>query len=161
MRPCDAWIFAADSCLRRMSPYLTPKDIFQAACDELGRYFERDGLRYVRSRPRLEQQRGDLVLVMSLWSSRSNMAGQHVALEVVSTVRARRLARWSKQTGEGRPAHNFSVDTKNPTPGTYDNYFDVWGVTPASFVVLAEKIRDVCWTPMACIEADGSIPETL
>jgi len=135
----------------------TPKEIFQAACDELGRYFAPDGLRYFGSRPRLEQKRGDLTLTMAMWSSRFNIPGEQVALEVVSTVSSRRLAKWIKQSGVGRNNAIFSVDTHDPTTGKYEKYFNVFN-TAAGFVEMAERIRTVCWAPMDCIGADGSVP---
>jgi hypothetical protein len=147
--------------LQRMSPHAAPKDIFQAVCDELGRYYARDGLRHVRSRPRLEQKRGELTLVMAMWSSRHNISGVQVALEVVSTVHSAELKKWIKKTGIGRNDAVFDVDTKDPETGHYRKYFEVWGITPATFIELAEEIRTWCWEPMAAIKPDGTVPDPL
>jgi len=153
------WTFESPI-LQRMSPHAAPKDIFQAACDELGRYFARDGLRYVRSRPRLEHKRGDFTLTMALWSSRSNLAGESIALEVVSAVCSTALKKWIKTTGVGRNDGLFTVDTKDPETGKYRKYVDVWGITPATFPDLAEEIRAWCWAPMAALGA-GEVPDPL
>ncbi len=143
-----------------MSPHAAPKDIFQAVCDELGRYYARDGLRYVRSRPRLELRRGEFTLEMGLWSSRSNMPGQSVALEVVSTVHSTELKKWIKRTGVGRNDAVFTVDTKDPETSRYRKYFDVWGLTSARFIELAEEIRTWCWAPMSAL-GGGEVPDPL
>ncbi|MEV5709019.1 hypothetical protein [Actinoallomurus sp. NPDC052274] len=152
-----SWYFADDSPLRALSSRTLPKIVFNAVCDELGRYFAPDGLRYVRSRPRVEQRCGDLVLTLSMWSSRSNVGGEHVALEVVSHVDSRALAKWVKATGIGGGKALFTVDTRNARTGRYEKYFNVAAVTPASFVDLAETIRRVCWEPMTCITAEGTL----
>jgi hypothetical protein len=144
-----------------MSPHSAPKDIFQAACDELGRYFARDGMRYVRSRPRLEHKRGELALVMAMWSSRRNMPGEAVALEVVSTVYSSALKKWIKQTGVGRNNAVFSVDTHDAETGRYRKHFDVWSITPATFIEVAEEIRTWCWAPMAALGPAGEVPDPL
>ncbi len=146
--------------LQRMSPDAAPRDIFQAVCDELGRYFAHDGMRYVRSRPRLELRRGDFTLVMGMWSSRSNISREAVAIEVVSTVHSAELKKWIKRTGVGRNDAVFSVDTKDPETGRYRKYFDAWGITPATFIELAEDIRTWCWEPISTLGPD-EMPDPL
>jgi hypothetical protein len=155
------WDFADDSPLRALSAHTPPKVVFGAVCEELGRYFAPDGLRYVRSRPRLEQRRGDLTLAMAMWSSRSNIVGEQVALEVVSQVASAALRKWVTTTGIGRGNVLFTVDTRNAATGRYEKYFDIARVTPTSFVDIAEAIRRVCWEPMACITAEGAVPPEL
>jgi hypothetical protein len=153
------WTFESPI-LQRMSPHAAPKDIFQAACDELGRYFAGDGLRYVRSRPRLERKCGELTLVMAMWSSRNNTAGEAIGLEVVSVVRSTELKKWIERTGIGRNDAVFSVDTQDPETKRFHKYFDVWGMTPATFVEMAEAIRTWSWAPMSALES-GEVPDPL
>jgi hypothetical protein len=130
------WTFESPI-LQRMSPHFAP-----------------EGLRYVRSRPRLERARGDLTPTMAMWSSHSNMPGESVALEVISTVYSAKLAKWIRQTGVGRNNAVWTVDTKHPETGRFQRNHNVWGLTPATFVELAEKIRTWSWTPMAALETD-------
>jgi hypothetical protein len=107
------------------------------------------------------QKRGDLVLEMAMWSSRSNMAGQAVALEIVSTVSSTALAKWIEKTGIGRNGAVFSVDTRDPATKRYRKYFDVWAITPAQFVALAEEVRAWCWAPMAALGPAGEVSDPL
>ncbi|WP_249645469.1 hypothetical protein [Nocardia sputi] len=156
-----SWTFADDSPLRILSPHTAPKIVFHAVCDELARYFAPEGIRYLRSRPRMEQRRGDLTLEMAMWSSRSNVAGQQVGLEVVSHISSQALAKWIKATGIGRNNALFTVDTRKASSGVHQKYFDIAAVNPESFVGIAETIRRVCWEPMTCVTAEGTLPAEL
>jgi hypothetical protein len=115
-----SWSFSKESILNRLSPYTEPKAVFHAVCDELARFFHPDGWTYRRARPTLTQARGDLQCEIAFWSSRSNMAGQQVAVEVVAHVRYKKLKKWIAQHGVGRNDAIATVKFLNPETGKYE-----------------------------------------
>ncbi len=59
-------------------------DIFQAVCDEIGKYYaQKEGFKYARSRPKIMLKNKDFKLEIAFWSSRSNIAGNYVNLEII------------------------------------------------------------------------------
>lgn len=77
------WEFPEDSILKNYSPHTPSQNIFQATCDELGKYFSKHGFRYAKSGPHLTGVFGDLKAKLAFWSSRSNTSGRHITLEIV------------------------------------------------------------------------------
>ncbi len=59
-----------------------PAEIFQAFCDELGKHYQKKGMKYFRSGPRivLDTKRNKIVLTFN--SSRSNTPGRSVMIEL-------------------------------------------------------------------------------
>lgn len=70
-----------------MSERTQPKDIFDAVCHEVGRFFEKqDGFKPTK---RKVKWRGNHIRCeLAFWSSHSNMAGGYVCFEIVTTVYA-------------------------------------------------------------------------
>src|SRR5262249_17748612 len=116
----ESWTFASNSILNRLGPYSAPKEVFHAVCDELALFFAPEGWKYRRSRPELTRPRGALDCVMAFWSSRSNMPGQQVALEVVAHIRCKQLKKWIAEHGVGRNDAIAMVDFYDPITKTYE-----------------------------------------
>jgi hypothetical protein len=75
------------------------KDIFQAVCDELGRHYEKIGLKYSRSRPKIVYKDKEIKLEICFWSSASNTPGEYVNLEILPNFYSIDLAKKSKTRG--------------------------------------------------------------
>jgi hypothetical protein len=66
------------------SKYTPCNDIFQAVCDEIGKYYvAQHGFTYARSRPKITIKNKDFKLEIAFWSSRSNIPGDYVNLEII------------------------------------------------------------------------------
>lgn len=88
MSDLKSWTWAENSVLYENSPYVPPREIFQAACDELGRFFTQSGAKYTRSNRKIKFDLGAVRLEAAFWSSHSNIAGEWVNLEIVSSIYA-------------------------------------------------------------------------
>jgi hypothetical protein len=65
-------------------------DIFQAACDEIGAYYVREkGFKYTPSRPKLVLQKGDIKLEIAFFSTRTNVQGKWVTLQIMPQIFAK------------------------------------------------------------------------
>lgn len=82
------WKWEEGSVLYSDSPYTPPKEIFQAVCNELGRYYSQNGAKYTKSNRKIKWNLGLIRLEVAFWSSCSNTAGEWVNLEIVSNVYA-------------------------------------------------------------------------
>lgn len=82
------WTWSADSVLNSISPHTPPCDIFQAVCDELGRYFSQYGAKYTRSSHKIKRQFDKVRCEFGFRSSHSNISGDWVNLEIVTSVYA-------------------------------------------------------------------------
>lgn len=82
------WKWAENSVLYNNSPYVPPKEIFQAVCDELGRYYSQSGAKYTKSNRKIKQKYEKVLCELGLWSSHGNIQGEWVNLEIVTTVYA-------------------------------------------------------------------------
>jgi hypothetical protein len=87
------WTWAKGSPLERQTAHTPCETIFRAVCDELAIYFEPSGAKYARSRPKLTFKRDSLKLEIGLWSSRSNIPGEYVNLEVIPSFTSLVLAK--------------------------------------------------------------------
>lgn len=74
-------------------------EIFQAVCDELGKYYIGKGFKYSRSRPKLTIEKGNIKLVIAFWSSRSNIPGEWVNFDILPNFYSIQLAKTSKIKG--------------------------------------------------------------
>lgn len=82
------WTWAENSVLYNKSPYVPPREIFQAVCDELGRYYSEKGAKYTKSNRKIKLKSEKVLCEFGLWSSHSNMAGEWVNLEIVTSFYA-------------------------------------------------------------------------
>lgn len=80
------WRWEEGSVLYSDSPYTPPKEIFQAVCNELGRYYSQNGVKYTKSNRKIKWNLGLIRFETTFWSSGSNTAGEWVNLEIVSNV---------------------------------------------------------------------------
>lgn len=111
MSDLSEWVWAENSVLYSESPYIPPREIFQAACDELGRYFTGLGAKYTKSNRKIKWNLGAVRLEAAFWSSHSNTAGEWVNLEIVSSIYAADKTNLDKKGyiyAEIRP-ENFNV----------------------------------------------------
>lgn len=65
-----------------------PREIFQAVCDELGKYFSERGAKYTRSNRKIKFTYEKIRCECVFWSSHSNTRGEWVNLEIVTSVYA-------------------------------------------------------------------------
>jgi hypothetical protein len=70
-----------ESILNRYNEYTPCGDIFQAFCNALGQYYERKGMKYSKSRPKIVFNESSIEIELTFNSSRSNMPGRYVAVE--------------------------------------------------------------------------------
>ena len=82
------WVWQESSILYNNSPYVPPRDIFQAVCDELGRYFSEKGAKYTKSNRKIKIKFEHLLCECGLWSSHGNIQGEWVNLEIVTNIYA-------------------------------------------------------------------------
>jgi hypothetical protein len=66
--------------------YTPCKTIFQAVCDEIGKYYEQKGFKYSASLPELVLKKDDFTIEIAFFSSRSNTPGQFVNLEIIPSI---------------------------------------------------------------------------
>lgn len=74
-------------------------ELFQAVCDEIGHHYTASGFKYSRSRPKISIKDRELKLDITFWSSRSNMPGNHVDLEILPNFYSLELATTGKAKG--------------------------------------------------------------
>jgi hypothetical protein len=103
--------------LLEYSKYTPCHEIFQALCDELGKYYEVKGFKYARSRPKLTIEKDNIKLVIAFWSSRSNTPGEWVNLEILPNFYSKQLAKTSDIKGflfghTGLFCHKFTDNPK-------------------------------------------------
>ena len=91
-----------------------PKEIFEAYCGELGKYYENQNFKYFKSRPRIEKQISDIVQTINFWSSRVNVKNEHVHLEILPHVKSKSLKKWIKTNEIGRNEFLFSLKIDYP-----------------------------------------------
>ena len=72
------------------------KDVFHAVTKEIARYYEDKGFRYTRSRPKITYKDEKLKIEISFWSSRGNISGEYVTLEIVPYFSATKLNKGHK-----------------------------------------------------------------
>ena len=128
MSNCNNWTWEENSVLNHMSKYTPPREIFQAVCNELGRYFTSRGAKYTKSRPKLKWKGSRLRCEMGFWSSHSNMAGEWVNLEIVTTVYA-----LDDQEMERKGILNY---------GPYPKNFNVYQIDRQLFAEIVQYIED-------------------
>lgn len=80
------WEWQKNSILYNMTPYTATRDIFQAVCNEIGRYYGSKELKYTKSKRILKWKGNKIRCEFGFWSSHSNIRGEWVNLETVTSV---------------------------------------------------------------------------
>ncbi|WP_426485928.1 hypothetical protein [Flavobacterium sp. 2] len=75
------------------------KEIFQAVCDELGKYYQPKGFKYSRSQKKLTLEKDDIKLEIAFWSTKSNTPGKSVSFEILPSFYSKELAKTSNING--------------------------------------------------------------
>ena len=79
------WKWDENSILNHISPYHPPKAIFDAVCFEINRYYSgRES--FIAYKRKVKWKGKYLYGEMAFWSSHSNMAGEWVCFEIISSV---------------------------------------------------------------------------
>lgn len=82
------WEWEEGSILYNCTPAISPKEIFQAVCNEVGRYYGERGMKYTKSNRKLKWQGEKLRCEFVFWSSHSNIRGEWVNFEIVISIYA-------------------------------------------------------------------------
>ncbi|WP_205510596.1 hypothetical protein [Longitalea arenae] len=123
-----------DSILTNQSDSTPPAEIFDAFCQAIGFYYQQKGYKYTKSRPKVKIESRDLFVEINFWSSRSNMAGSNVGLEILPYVGSKKLKKWIKTNKTGRNEYIYG-------PTKYDFRFqNIYGATVDFFLDLILKI---------------------
>lgn len=80
------WEWEEDSLLYSVTEYTATKDIFQAVCNEIGRYYHSKGMKYTKSNRKLKWKGNKVCCEFGFWTSHSNMRGKWVNLEIVTSI---------------------------------------------------------------------------
>lgn len=123
------WEWEENSVLYKTSPYTPPRDIFQAVCNELGRYFAQGGAKYTKSSRKIKWMFGAVRLETAFWSSHGNTAGEWVNLEIVTTIYAA-----DKSEMEKNGLLHFKIKPKN---------FNVYGLDVEKFSEIVDYISEI------------------
>lgn len=123
-----------DSILTNQSDTTPPAEIFDAFCQAIGFYYQQKGFKFTKRRPRVKLESKDLFVEINFWSSRKNMAGSSVGLEILPYVGSKKLKKWIKTHNVGRNEYIYG-------PKTYDFRFqNIYGATVDFFLDLILKI---------------------
>lgn len=76
------WKWAEGSVLYSYSSKTPCKDLYNAVCYELARYFKDKGFKHLKSKRRLIYQDEQIKLEIVLWTSSNNTRGDYVVLEI-------------------------------------------------------------------------------
>jgi hypothetical protein len=123
-----------NSILTNQSETTPPAEIFEEFCQAIGYYYQQKGYKYTKSRPKVKIESKDLFVEINFWSSRSNMAGSSVGLEILPYVGSKKLKKWIKTNKTGRNEYIYG-------PTKYDFRFqNIYGATVDFFLDLILKI---------------------
>lgn len=123
-----------DSILTNQSDTTPPAEIFEAFCQAVGYYYQQKGFKYTKTRPKVRLETKDLFIEINFWSSRNNMAGSSVGLEIIPYVGSKKLKRWIKSHATGRNEYLYA-------PTNYDFRFqNIYGATVDFFLDLILSI---------------------
>ena len=165
------WKFQENSILNSYNERTACKEIFQATCDEIGKYYETKGWKYTRSRPKISFKNEQIKIEISFWSSGSNIPGSYVNLEILPTIYSLELINNSKEKGMKSKGYILSfielfterlnnkpegskviinafgdiierIDEHSLTPELkYNKNVNVYGITETNFVKIIEYIE--------------------
>lgn len=80
------WMWMEGSVLYNCSEHTPTKEIFQAVCDELGRYYGKKGKKYARSSHTIKWKGKHLKYQIKFNSSHYNRQGDSVCLEIIINI---------------------------------------------------------------------------
>lgn len=102
--------------LLEYSPFTPCREIFQAVCDELGKHYVTKGFKYSRSQQKLTVETESIKLIIGFSSSRSNIPGEWICLEIGPAFFSKQLAKKNKNKGYifGYPTIFYHSYTDNP-----------------------------------------------
>jgi hypothetical protein len=122
------------SILNNQSDTTPPAEIFEAFCQALGYYYQQKGFKYTKTRPKVKLETKDLFLEINFWSSKTNLAGSNVGLEILPYVGSKKLKKWIKTNEIGRSEYLYA-------PTKYDFRFqNIYGTNVDFFLDLILKI---------------------
>jgi hypothetical protein len=165
----ENWNFKSGSVLANPSRHTDCSEIFQSVCDELGEYYQKQGFKYARSGPHLTIKSGDIKLKLAFWSSRSNISGESVLLEIIPSFESvsltKQLSKTTRENGflfghtvvfqkyeycekdcDVIVRYPFKAELKRSDPNyknlvKYNNTINVYGITTDNFVRLVNYIN--------------------
>ncbi|MBD10026.1 MAG: hypothetical protein CMC68_04610 [Flavobacteriaceae bacterium] len=123
-----------DSILKNYNDETKPSDIFKEVCDLVGDYYSEMGWKYYGSRPKIKRESNDLIVEINFLSSRSNMSGSYIQLEILPYVSSKKLKKWIKENDIGR--NSFIYAPKNYS---FRNN-NVYGITEDEFSSLLSEM---------------------
>jgi|JI7StandDraft_1071085.scaffolds.fasta_scaffold15421_6 hypothetical protein len=152
------------------------KDIFQAVCDELAKYYLDKGFKYARSRPKLTYKDNEIKLEIKFFSSASNTPGEWVCFDFFpdfssveleknsypkpyilgpSTIMTK-IGDWKDkkliitETAFGERINHFDDYSEEPL-FRYSNHCNVYGINKEKFDLLVTFIdsKIICWIEKA------------
>lgn len=92
--------WSVDSLLYHVNASTPSKDIYQAVCDEIGRFYQTKGFKYAASGKKLEYQYQDFKVKVQFASSHYNTGGEWVLLEINTGIYPQRLQKQYKEAKE-------------------------------------------------------------
>lgn len=92
--------WSSDSLLYHVNASIPSKDIYQAVCDEIGRFYQTKGFKYAPSGKKLEYQYQDFKIKVQFASSHYNTGGEWVLLEINTGIYPQRLQKQYKESKE-------------------------------------------------------------
>jgi hypothetical protein len=116
--------WTTDSLFNKDISSAKPAEIFKAFCDELGNYFNIKGLNYRKSKRIITFEDNEVKIDIGFNSSRSNMRGQWIGVELGINIYWKELVRLQELRGEkvhGGVIGDISIFSKrlgNEEPGT-------------------------------------------
>lgn len=146
------------------SEYTPAREIFQAVCDELGRYYAEKGKSYTRSGRKIKWKGKNLKFEIHFASSHSNTSGRCITLEIIACVWALSADGMERKgilnfpiREEIAPSDQECVIVKQidgtelkrvPTDPeriavVYNNYCNVWGINGKMFENIIRYIDGV------------------
>ena len=120
------WEWEEGSILFNYTPNTAPQEIFQAVCNEIGRYYSGHGMKYTKSNRKLKWQGEKLRCEFAFWSSHSNIRGEWVNLEIVTDIYA-----LDKSNMEKNGLLYFRIKPRN---------FNVYGIDNEQFLKIIDFI---------------------
>ncbi len=127
--------------LLNQRPTMQSRELFQAVCDELAKYYVKKGFKYTRSKPAITYQDKEIKLQIGFSSSRSNISGSHVVLEILPNIYTiNPEKRILKQIfGE---ILEFEPSSENDTAVEENHNCNIWNIDEHKFKKILEFINE-------------------